>query len=221
MERKSTALITGGKGGLGTALASSLSCAGLQVLNPSRQDLDVSSGESVENYFKESLGENSLDLLICNAGVIDDVMLSKMTENSWDHVVDVNLRGAFIVAREAAKLMVKRKVGHIVFISSFAAFHPSFGQANYAAAKAALAGMAKSMAKELGGRNIRVNVVVPGFMVTKMTAQLPEKVIDSVKEKHTLNDFNVPERVGSFIKCLHLEMLSTSGQVFNLDSRIL
>ncbi len=218
------AVITGGKGALAQAVATNLE-EEMEIQSPDRQELDVQCGSSVMNYFSEF---QNLDLLVCNAGIIDDRMLAKMPEESWDRVVDTNLKGAFLTARAAAKIMMKQRNldgskggGHIIFISSYAAFHPSFGQSSYAAAKSALTGLAKSLAQELGSRNIRVNVIVPGFMETKMTEDLPENIISAVKQKHTLGDFNTPESVAKFIRCLHLEMPSTSGQVFNLDSRIL
>ena len=200
MVDRDLALITGGQGGLGRAISSSLFHAKMGVLSPGRIELDVTDSDGVAAYFS---GLDSLDLLICNAGIIDDRMLAKMPEASWDKVLETNLKGAFLTARAAAKIMMKQRRGHIVFVSSFAAFHPSFGQSSYASAKSALIGLAKSLAQELGSRNIRVNVIVPGFMETKMTSDLPETVVDSVRGRHTLGSFNTPEFVGSFIRCLH------------------
>ncbi len=219
MSDSKLAVITGGKGGLALAVAEALQ-GQMEVLTPGRDELDVESAERVSEYFSQI---DQLDLLICNAGVIDDRILVKMPEDSWDKVIDTNLKGAFLSARAAAKIMMKQRPfgGHIVFISSYASFHPSFGQSSYAAAKAALSGLAKSLAQELGSRKIRVNVIVPGFIDTKMTASLPEKIITNIRQKHTLGEFNTPESVGRFLRTLHLEMLATSGQVFNLDSRIL
>ena len=190
----------------------------MDVDAPGKSELDVCDEASVAAYFS---GLKNLDLLVCNAGITDDHLLLKMTEQSWDAVMETNLKGAFLCARAAAKIMVKQRCGHIVFISSYSAFHPPMGQVNYAAAKAGLVGLAKSLAQELGSRNIRVNVVVPGFMETKMTRDLSDEVRDATKEKHTLSEFNTVEATGMFLRCLHLEMEHTSGQVFNLDSRIL
>jgi 3-oxoacyl-[acyl-carrier protein] reductase len=215
---KALALITGGKGTLAQAMAGCLTEAGMVVFSPGKEELDVRNEVSVGNYFSDI---KNLDLLVCNAGITEDELLLKMTEQSWDSVMDTNLKGVFLVAKEAAKIMIKQKKGHIVFISSFSAFHPPAGQANYAAAKAALTGFAKSLAQELGSRNIRVNVVVPGFMETKMTQGLSEDVYNAAKEKHTIGRFNTVEATGKFLRSLHLDMESTSGQVFNLDSRIL
>jgi len=217
MNDSKLAVITGGQGVLAQAVAQALSSE-VDVQTPGRDELDVQCGESVLDYFSKL---EKLDLLVCNAGVIDDKVLAKMPEESWDKVIETNLKGAFLTARSAAKIMMKQRCGHLIFISSYAAFHPSFGQSSYAAAKSALSGLAKSLAQELGSRNIRVNVIVPGFMETKMTADLPEKVITTVRDKHSLGKFNAPESVGKFIRCLHLEMPATSGQIFNLDSRII
>lgn len=218
MEHSAQALITGGQGGLAQAMDGSLTEAGLTVHSPGKDELDVRDELSVADYFSKI---ENLDLLVCNAGITDDHLLLKMSEPSWDNVMETNLKGAFLTAKAAAKIMIKQRIGHIVFISSYSAFHPPAGQANYAAAKAALTGLAMSLAQELGGRNIRVNVVVPGFMETKMTQDLSAVVRSATKQKHTLNEFNTAEATGKFLRCLHLEMEQTSGQVFNLDSRIL
>jgi len=218
MATKGQALITGGHGDLAQALASELERAGMVVQTPGREELDVCHEDIVEQYFATYSG---LDLLVCNAGVTDDAVLMKMKEESWDSVLETNLKGAFFTARSAAKQMVKRRVGHIVFISSYSAFHPPTGQANYAASKAALTGLALSMAQELGSRNIRVNVIVPGFMETKMTESISDSARDRALTKHVLGSFNTPIAVAKFLSTLHLSMPYTSGQIFNLDSRIL
>ena len=211
-------LITGAKGGLGKILTEAFLQQNLHVTSPGHEELDVTSPESVKSAFQKA---EKIDLLICNAGLTIDKPLAKMTEQDWNQVMEVNLRGAFLCAREASRNMVKQRIGHIIFISSFSALSPSAGQANYAAAKAGLLGMMKSMAKELGPRNIRINAVIPGFMETAMTDQLSDKIKTAALNKHTLGRLNTPEAVAEFIICLHQKMPHTSGQVFNLDSRIL
>lgn len=211
------ALITGAAGGLGVVLTEQCKASGMEVMALGRDQLDVTSHTSIKNVFEME----DFDLLICNAGLTCDSTLVKMSEFEWDQVMDVNLRGAFRCAREASRGMGKRGKGHIIFISSFSALHPPVGQANYASSKAALLGMMKSMAVELGARNIRVNTVVPGFLDTKMTKNLPDAVRERSRAKHTLGRFNTPQAVSDFILCLHHRMPHTSGQVFNLDSRIL
>ncbi len=210
-------LITGGEGGLGRMLTGVLEAAGMEVSAPGRTELDVTVLESVKEAISQ-VGE--VDLLIANAGLTIDGALLKMQEADWDEVMAVNLRGAFLCAREASRGMVKRRSGHILFISSFSALQPPAGQANYTAAKAALLGMMKSMALELGPRNVRVNAILPGFMETKMTADLSPEVRANVLKRHTLGRFNTPETVADFVTCIHHQMAHTSGQVFNLDSRI-
>lgn len=210
-------LITGGAGDLAQAFGEAFERAGVTVYRPGKSDLDVTDSRNVDEYLNE-IGQ--VDLLICNAGVTDDSLLLKMSEASWDSVMDVNLRGSFLVAKSVARLMIKKRRGHIVFISSHSAYHPPLGQANYGSAKAGLEGLAKSLARELGGRNIRVNVVVPGFMETKMTSKLPDEVRSAALDKHCLGRFNQTDSVAAFVRSLHYEMPNTSGQVFHLDSRI-
>ena len=213
----SQALITGGAGDLAKVIQSSLEMAGVHVHSPGKEELDVSSPDSVKAYLSAA-GE--IDLLVCNAGLTIDKPLARMTESDWTQVMDVNLKGAFLCTREVSRGMMKRRSGHIVFIASFSAVHPPAGQANYAAAKAALLGLMKSMAQELGPRNIRVNAILPGFLETKMTEELSKEVKQACLARHTLGRFNTPEMVGDFITFLHQQMAHTSGQVFNLDSRI-
>ncbi|MFK7909464.1 MAG: SDR family NAD(P)-dependent oxidoreductase [Akkermansiaceae bacterium] len=212
-----TAIITGAAGGLGMAIASSLETPGLDVLAPGRDELDVISASSVKNYIGAA-GE--IDLLVCNAGATLDKPLAHMSESDWDQVMQVNLKGAFLCAREVSRSMMKRRSGHIIFISSFSAIHPPAGQTNYAAAKSALLGMMKSMAQEMGSRNVRVNAVLPGFLETKMTEDLPREAKQAALMRHSVGRYNTPEAVGEFITFLHQQLPHTSGQVFNLDSRI-
>jgi NAD(P)-dependent dehydrogenase (short-subunit alcohol dehydrogenase family) len=211
------AVVTGAAGGLGKAIAFSLSGNDSDVLAPGRKELDVSSPSSVKGFFESA---DDVDLLVCNAGIAIDKTIAKMTEEDWSRVIDVNLKGAFLCAREVSRAMAKRRSGHILFISSFSALHPPVGQANYSAAKSALLGMMKSMAQELGRRNVRVNAVIPGFMDTKMTAALSDQIKQDVLGRHVLGRYNTPEAVADFITYLHQHMPHTSGQVFNLDSRI-
>lgn len=211
------ALITGGVGDLAKAIQSSLEMAKIQTLAPGRYELDVTDSECVKEFIS-TVGD--IDLLVCNAGATLDMPLARMSESDWDQVMQVNLKGAFLCAREVSRSMMKRRSGHIVFISSFSAIHPPAGQANYAAAKSALLGMMKSMAQELGARNVRVNAILPGFLETKMTDNLSDEVKQAALQKHMLGRFNTPEVVAEFVVHLHQNMPHTSGQVFNLDSRI-
>ena len=214
----SKALVTGAEGGLGKTLASRFIEVGMEVLAPGRVQLDVTSADSVNSYVRTA---GDIDLLVCNAGLTIDKPLVKLTDSDWTQVMDVNLKGAFLCAREVSRGMMKRRSGDIVFISSFSALQPPEGQVNYAAAKSALLGMMKSMAKELGSRNVRVNAVIPGFLETKMTDPLSDQIKSVSLKKHVLGRYNTTESVANFITFLHQKMPHTSGQVFNLDSRIL
>ncbi|WP_367870525.1 SDR family NAD(P)-dependent oxidoreductase [Luteolibacter sp. Populi] len=209
-------VITGGEGGLGHALAAAFTAAGHAVEAPGRTGLDVRDAPTVRAYFRD----RKTGLLICNAGLTRDGLLPKLTETDWDEVLAVNLRGAALCAAAVSRNMIRARRGHIIFISSHSAIHPPAGQAAYAAAKAGLIGLGKTLAKELGPTSIRVNVVLPGFLETKMTASLSAERLQQVKSEHVLGRFNTPEAVANFMVMLHEKMPHTSGQVFQLDSRV-
>lgn len=209
-------VITGGEGDLARVIATAFRQAGHEVLAPGRAELDVTDSTGVEAFFKL----HPPGLLVCNAGITRDAPLLKMREQDWDEVLAVNLRGAALCAKAALRGMIRSRAGHIVFISSFSALHPPAGQAAYAAAKAGLIGLAKSLAKETGSAGIRVNAVLPGFLETKMTRDLGEARRTAVKAEHALGRFNTPDAVAAFLLTLHLHLPHTSGQVFQLDSRI-
>lgn len=213
-----TALITGGEGDLAQAIRTELQHAGFNVLTPGRDTLDVTSADSVRTFFA---GLKHLDLLINNAGVCHDISVAKMTEEQFDHVLDVNLKGAFLVSQAALKLMSKQRHGHLVNIGSYSALSGPAGQANYAAAKAGLIALTQSIAKEYGARNVRANCILPGFLETKMTRHLLADTAwrEALLTQHTLGRLNTPQDAARFILFLH-SMANTSGQVFNLDSRI-
>ena len=211
------ALITGGEGALAQAIKIELEKTGYTVHAPGRNVLDVSCAESVKSYFSTL---PALDLLVCNAGVIDDQPMARMAENAFDEVVNVNLKGTFATSRAALKKMAKQRCGHLIFISSFSAIKGPAGQANYAAAKAGMLGLAASLAQEYGSRNVRVNSVMPGFLETKMTQNVSASARQKSLESHTLGRFNEVETAARFIAFLDQEMPHTSGQVFCLDSRI-
>lgn len=213
-----TALITGGAGDLAQAIRSELQQAGFQVLAPARDDLDVTNASSIHTFFA---GVRQLDLLINNAGVCRDVSVAKMSEEEFDHVLDVNLKGVFLVSQTAVKLMSKQRHGHIINIGSYSALSGPAGQANYAAAKAGLIGLTQSTAKEYGARNIRANCILPGFLETKMTRHLLENAAwrDSLLSQHSLGRLNTAQDAARFITFLH-SMENISGQVFQLDSRV-
>lgn len=213
-----TAVITGGEGDLAKSICAELKQAGFVVVAPGRADLDVTNAASVKAFFG---GLKQIDLLVNNAGLCRDVSMLKMEEEDFDQVVDVNLKGAFIVSQAAVKLMSKQRYGHIVNVGSYSALSGPAGQANYAAAKAGLIGLTQSLAKEYGARNVRVNCVLPGFLETKMTRHLLADAAwrENLLNTHALGRLNTPEDAARFIVFLH-SMQNLSGQVFQLDSRM-
>lgn len=209
------ALITGGEGDLARHIRAELESAGWDVLAPGRAELDVLQPKA---FFAQI---ERLDLLVNNAGVFRDASLLKMTEEDFDAVLDVNLKGAFLCTQAALKLMSRQREGHIINIGSYSALSGPAGQANYAAAKAGLIALTQSIAKEYGSRNIRANCVLPGFLETKMTRHLIEDAAwkEQLLAQHTLGRLNTPQDAARFIVMLH-SMPAISGQVFQLDSRI-
>ncbi len=208
-------VITGGGGTLGRAIAAAFSRAGHEVLAPGRRELDVRDAAAVQEYFRM----HPAALLVCNAGLTRDAPLARLPEAAWDEVLAVNLRGAALCAAAALPGMIRARAGHIVFISSHSAIHPPAGQAAYAAAKAGLLGLARSLAKEAGPEDIRVNTILPGFLETGMTAALSKARREQVMAEHALGRFNTSEAVAAFVLTLHTRLPHTSGQVFQLDSR--
>ena len=209
------AVITGGGGDLAAAIAAQLSSERWEVRTPLREELDVTLEESVGAYFGALA---RLDLLICNAGAIDDRPLPALTEENWNRIVAVNLSGAFLSVRAALPLLCQRQ-GGIILVGSRAGRRGGAGNSHYAAGKAGLIGLAQSVAKEHGADNIRCNVVLPGFLDTKMTAALPLPVREGARAQHVLGRFNTVEEAArgvAFVASLE----HVSGQVFQFDSRI-
>jgi len=178
--------------------------------------MDVRDEKQIEAYFSRL---EKIDVLIANAGVTRDGALVGMAANDFEEVVNTNLRGAFLCTRAAIKMMVKQRSGHVLLIGSRSGKNGPRGQTAYAAAKAGLVGFAQSVAKEYGGRNIRCNVVLPGFLETKMTAGLPDKRREEIRAEHALGRFNTAENSARAIAFL-ARLDNVSGQVFTLDSRI-
>ena len=193
-----TALVTGGSRGIGRAIAVTLAAAGLQVYltyvsKPDEAEqtvsaieqaggtarafrVDVADAASVAAFFQDEIKDKvSLEVLVNNAGITKDGLVLRMKDEDFDRVLGVNLRGAFVCLREAAKIMTRQRRGRIVNIASVVGQMGSAGQINYAAAKAGLIGVTKSAAKELAGRSITVNAVAPGFIETDMTAALSDE----------------------------------------------
>lgn len=180
-------LVTGGNRGIGEAIARRMQADGHRVVVTSRsgdqvEGLDVvaceiTDSDSVDAAFaeaKEKL-DGDIEVLVANAGVTKDTLLMRMSDEDFSSVVDTNLHGTFRCIRRASTAMVKGRFGRVVLLSSVVGLYGSPGQANYAASKAGLVGIARSMTRELGARGITTNVVAPGFIETDMTAELPEK----------------------------------------------
>lgn len=177
--------MTGGNRGIGLAIAQAFAAQGDKVAVTHRGSgapeglfgvkCDVTNAEELDAAFKEIEAEQGpVEVLIANAGITDDTLLLRMTDEQFTRVIDANLTGAFRVVKRASRGMLKERYGRIVFISSVVGLLGSAGQVNYAASKAGLVGMARSIARELGARNITANVVAPGFVTTDMTDALGE-----------------------------------------------
>jgi 3-oxoacyl-[acyl-carrier protein] reductase len=209
-------LISGGEGDLARDIARKFSRDGNVVHAPGRAEMDVRDEARVEGCFSRL---DRLDVLIANAGLTRDGTMTGLDSDDFNEVVNANLRGAFFCARAALKLMMKQRRGHIVLIGSRAARCGTKGQSLYAAAKAGLIGFAQSLAREYGPRNICCNVVLPGFLETRMTAPLSAPRRDQVRAEHVLGRFNTTENAANFVAFL-ARLDHVSGQVFTLDSRI-
>jgi 3-oxoacyl-[acyl-carrier protein] reductase len=206
-------LVTGGNRGIGLAIARAFADAGDQVTVTSRSGdapdglsavrCDVTDTDSVEAAFAEVESQHGpVEVLVANAGITRDTLLLRMTEDDFTSVVDTNLTGAFRVAKRAAKGMLRQRRGRIVLVSSVVGLMGSPGQVNYAASKAGLVGMARSMARELGSRGITANVVAPGFVETDMTAALPEQTQQEYRSRIPLGRFCTPDEVAAVVRWL-------------------
>lgn len=203
-----TVLVTGGNRGIGLAIARAFAANGDRVAVTHRGSgapdglfgvvCDVTVPEQVESAFAEVETElGPVDVLVANAGITDDTLLLRMSEESFQRVLDANLSGAYRVAQRAAKTMLRRRAGRLIFISSVVALVGSPGQANYAASKAGLIGLARSIARELGTRSITANVIAPGFIETDMTADLTEARQKEILSSVPLGRYGSAEEVAA------------------------
>ena len=171
--------------------------------------------ESINNIIK-SWGR--IDILVNNAGLTKDNIILRMSEDDWDDVINTNLKATFITCKTVSRQMIKQKSGSIINISSIVGQTGNKGQANYVASKAGIDGLTKTLSKELGGRNINVNSVSPGYIETNMTKDLNEKIKNELLNKIPLNRFGNPDEVASLINFLISKDASyITGQVINLD----
>lgn len=184
--------------------------------------IDVTRIEEVEEMVQKTVNEfKKLDILVNNAGITADAKLVKMTQEQFDKVISVNLKGVFNCGQAAAKVMVEQGNGVILNAASVVGLYGNFGQTNYAATKFGVIGMTKTWAKELGPKGIRVNAVAPGFIVTPMTEKMPEKVLDMMKEKAPLKRLGTVEDVANAYAFLASDEASfITGAVLSVDGGI-
>ena len=216
-----TALVTGASQGIGESVARRLATAGAKVVLVARSadklervageiaaaggealpfELDISKPDDVLLRLRELPEEFAqVDVLVNNAGVTDDSLMVRMSVEQWQHVLDTNLTGAWAVTRALLKGMMRRRYGRIVSVSSVVGLMGNPGQTNYSAAKAGLIGLSKSLAKEVGPRNITVNVVAPGYIETAMTAKLPEEAREGLESAIALRRIGEADDVAAAV----------------------
>ena len=233
-----TAIVTGGTRGIGRGIVRMLAEHGANVVftarNPAFEAVetevaalgvrakgftsDASIFAQAEELIDATVKEfGGVDVLVNNAGITRDALLMRMTEEQWDEVLRVNLKSVFNMTKAVQKVMLKQKHGSIINISSVVGVSGNAGQANYAASKAGIIGFSKSVAKELGARNIRTNVVAPGFIETEMTEKLSEEVRKSWAEQIPLRRAGTPEDVARVVLFLASELSDyVNGQVINV-----
>jgi 3-oxoacyl-[acyl-carrier protein] reductase len=227
-----TALVTGGSRGIGRAIATELAHAGASVVVGYRSgkdeaealaselgaravQADVSSPEDAARLVEEA---GSLDILVNNAGLTRDGVLARMPDEDWRLVLETNLSSVFYTCRAACRPMMKKRGGSIVNISSIVGVHGNWGQTNYAASKAGIIGFTKSLARELGSRNVRANVVAPGYVKTRLTEVLPEEATQAMLQNTPLGRLGDPEDVAGAVRFLCSdEAAYITGEVLLVD----
>ncbi len=219
--KNQVALVTGGAQGIGRAIALRLAGAGADVVvsdvNLERAEetakevsglgvrslavkFDVAQASDVAQAMKKIVDDmGRLDILVNNAGITKDGLLMRMKDDDWDAVININLKGTFLCTKEAVKVMAKQRSGRIVSIASVVAFMGNPGQCNYAASKAGIVGLTKTVAREYAGRNITVNAVAPGFIQTAMTDVLSEKVKEEMQAAIPLGRFGTADDVADAV----------------------
>ena len=226
------ALVTGGSRGIGRAIALELGRAGAEVVVGYRTgreeaeavaseiggravEADVSDAESAKALV-EAAGD--LDVLVNNAGLTRDGLLVRMSDEDWRTVIDTNLSSVFYTCRAAARPMMRKRAGSIVNVSSIVGVHGNWGQTNYAASKAGIIGFTKSLARELGSRNVRANVVAPGYVKTQLTDVLPEEATAAMLTNTPLGRLGDPEDVAGAVRFLCSDAAAfVTGDVLLVD----
>ncbi|MFD3508258.1 3-oxoacyl-ACP reductase FabG1 [Nocardia sp. NPDC058666] len=209
-------LVTGGNRGIGLAVAQRLLADGHKVAVTHRGSgvpeglfgvkCDVTDSDSVDRAFTEvEEHQGPVEVLVANAGITDDTLLMRMTEDQFERVIDANLTGAFRCAKRANRAMLRARWGRMIFLGSVVGLGGGPGQINYASSKAGVIGMARSITRELGSRSITANVVAPGFIETDMTAELPEDMKDMAKKFIPLGRLGQAEEVAAVISFLASE----------------
>ena len=235
-----TALVTGGSRGIGKAIAyklgestnvavgySSSKELATEVANSIQNnggnalavEIDVTDNDSVEKCFELVEKEfSSVDILVNNAGITKDNIFPRLKQDDWDSVIDTNLTGSFRTSQRAIKGMMKNKWGRILFISSIAGISGNTGQSNYAASKAGMIGLAKTISKELGSRNITSNVIAPGYIDTDMTSFLNDEQKEDIIGQLSIKRVGKPEDIANIVSFLCSdESEYITGQVFPVD----
>jgi 3-oxoacyl-[acyl-carrier protein] reductase len=226
------ALVTGASRGIGRAIAAELGRAGASVVVGYRTgaaeaaalaeeiggravQADVSDPESARALVEEA---GDLDILVNNAGVTRDGLIVRMSDEDWQTVIDTNLASCFYTCRAAVRGMMRKRAGSIVNISSIVGLHGNWGQTNYGASKAGIIGFTKSLAKELGSRNIRANVIAPGYVTSQLTDVLPEEATKLMLDSTALGRLGDPEDVAGAVRFLCSEEASfITGEVLQVD----
>jgi len=235
------AIVTGASRGIGRAIAVKLGSLGATVAVNHRASLagveetatavreaggqamvvqaDVSNADDVRRMVQEVLGAyGRVDVLVNNAGTTRDMLVLRLKEEDWDHVIDTNLKSAFLCIQAVTKPMMRQRYGRIVNISSVAGLAGNAGQANYASAKAGLVGLTKSVARELGSRNITCNAVAPGLVMTALTQDLPADLLDQARQLIVLGRPGEPEEIANAVAFLASDEASyITGQVLSVD----
>jgi 3-oxoacyl-[acyl-carrier protein] reductase len=227
-----TALVTGASRGIGRAIAAELARAGARVVVGYRAGAeeaaalaeeiggravhaDVSTAGGAQHLVEEA-GE--LDILVNNAGLTRDGLLARMSDDDWREVIETNLSSVFYTCRAVTRPMLKRRAGSIVNVSSIVGLHGNFGQTNYAASKAGIIGFTKSLARELGSRGVRANVVAPGYVKTRLTDEIPEEGRALMLANTPLGRLGDPEDVAGAVRFLCSDEASfITGEVLLVD----
>ncbi len=239
------ALITGGTRGIGRQIAVTFAKEGYDIavnyitLNDEVENTkkevekagvkcitvcgDVSKFDDSENMVKEVVNEfGRIDVLVNNAGITKDMLIMRMKREDFESVIDVNLVGTFNVTKNVVPYMMKQRDGRIINLSSVVGISGNAGQTNYSASKAGIIGFTKSLAKEVGSRNILVNAVAPGFIATRMTDVLKDEVKEEISKTIPLKRMGTPQDVANVVKFLASEDSSyITGQVINIDGGML